>query len=46
MIGRSTFIARQIIEAHGGTLKAENRIGANDEILGARFIISLPEARP
>ena len=37
--GLGLSISRQIIEAHGGTIKAENRSG---EGTGARFIVGLP----
>ena len=40
--GLGLSISRQIIEAHSGTLIAENRLGDNDNVLGARFIITLP----
>src|SRR6185436_5824028 len=43
--GLGLSIARQIIEAHGGTIRAENRLGASGEIVGARFVVMLPEAR-
>ena len=33
---------RQIAEAHGGSLKAENMMNATGKITGARFILSLP----
>jgi two-component system, OmpR family, sensor histidine kinase ChvG len=47
--GLGLSISRQIIEAHRGTIKAENRLGPPDENgeprrLGARFIIRLPVA--
>jgi len=40
-------ISRQIIEAHGGRIRAENRIGVSDgpdgpQVLGARFVMRLP----
>jgi two-component system sensor histidine kinase ChvG len=44
--GLGLSIARQIVEAHGGRIRAENRIDAKGRILGARFIISLPASRP
>jgi two-component system sensor histidine kinase ChvG len=47
--GLGLSISRQIIEAHRGTIRAENRLGPLDEFgeperLGARFIIRLPTA--
>lgn len=41
--GLGLSISRQIVEAHGGTLTAENIAGAKPgDIRGARFVISLP----
>lgn len=49
--GLGLFISKQIVEAHGGRLLAQNRVaprqpGANpaieDRILGARFLVRLP----
>jgi two-component system sensor histidine kinase ChvG len=44
--GLGLSISRQIIEAHGGRIRAENRIGPGDhgepKVLGARFVIRLP----
>lgn len=41
--GLGLSISRQIAEAHGGTLRAENIVGARSgEAKGARFILSLP----
>jgi len=47
--GLGLSISRQIIEAHRGKIRAENRLGAPDETgekrrLGARFVIRLPVA--
>jgi two-component system, OmpR family, sensor histidine kinase ChvG len=44
--GLGLSIARQIAEAHGGTLRAENRIGADGKVEGAFFVLSLPAAFP
>ena len=41
--GLGLSIARQIVEAHGGEVHAENRLGPAGEIVGARFIVQLPE---
>ena len=40
--GLGLSISRQIAEAHGGTLKAENMTDKDGGISGARFILSLP----
>lgn len=40
-VGLGLAICRAVIEAHGGTIKAENRIEG-----GARFIFSLPRGKP
>jgi two-component system sensor histidine kinase ChvG len=40
--GLGLSIARQIAEAHGGTLRAENRLGADDAVLGGFFSLTLP----
>ena len=45
--GLGLSISRQIVEAHGGRIRAENRIGLAPEgneprVLGARFVIRLP----
>ncbi|HEV7436699.1 MAG TPA: sensor histidine kinase, partial [Pseudorhizobium sp.] len=45
--GLGLSISRQIAEAHGGTLRAENIFDAKSErLLGARFTLSLPAGEP
>jgi two-component system sensor histidine kinase ChvG len=41
--GLGLSIARQIVEAHGGRIVAENRDGAHGGVGGARFTVLLPE---
>jgi two-component system sensor histidine kinase ChvG len=41
--GLGLSIARQIVEAHGGKIHAENRTDADGHVAGARFVISLPD---
>jgi len=44
--GLGLSISRQIIEAHGGTLTAENVAGTKPgEVRGARFVVTLPADR-
>ncbi len=40
--GLGLSISRQIVEAHGGRIVAENRLDAEGRVLGARFVIRLP----
>ncbi|THV22128.1 sensor histidine kinase [Peteryoungia ipomoeae] len=40
--GLGLSISRQIAEAHGGTLRAENVAGPDGNVTGARFILTLP----
>ncbi|MBW8813648.1 MAG: sensor N-terminal transmembrane domain-containing protein [Caulobacterales bacterium] len=42
--GLGLSIARQIAEAHGGSLRAENRVGPDGAIEGALFVLTLPAA--
>jgi two-component system sensor histidine kinase ChvG len=43
--GLGLSIARQIVEAHGGDIHAENRINAAGEVTGARFVVAIPATR-
>ena len=42
--GLGLSISKQIVEAHGGTIRAENLYDANGDVRGARFVIRLPTA--
>ncbi len=42
--GLGLSISRQIIEAHGGWIRAQNRTTPSGEVLGARFTVWLPAA--
>ena len=42
--GLGLSIARQIVEAHDGRIWAENRLDAECKVVGARFVVELPEA--
>ncbi|MEO8115411.1 MAG: ATP-binding protein, partial [Phenylobacterium sp.] len=44
--GLGLSIARQIAEAHGGGLTARNRVTEDGRVVGAIFILTLPESRP
>ncbi|WP_293676044.1 stimulus-sensing domain-containing protein [uncultured Phenylobacterium sp.] len=44
--GLGLSIARQIAEAHGGSLRAENRLGPEGKVEGALFVLTLPDALP
>ncbi|CAN5266883.1 ATP-binding protein [soil metagenome] len=40
--GLGLSIVRQIVEAHGGRVHAENRLGSDGAVVGARFQVDLP----
>ena len=42
--GLGLSIVRQIVEAHGGTVRAENRTDPDGTVRGARFEVALPVA--
>jgi two-component system sensor histidine kinase ChvG len=42
--GLGLSISRQIVEAHNGSIRAENRLGPDGTVIGARFIVQLPMA--
>lgn len=42
--GLGLSICKQIVEAHGGRIRAENRPDRDGEVAGARFIVELPRA--
>ena len=42
--GLGLSISKQIVEAHGGRIVAENRTDENGRVAGARFIVTLPLA--
>ncbi len=42
--GLGLSISKQIVEAHGGTIRAENITGEDGSVAGARFIVRLPVA--
>jgi len=43
--GLGLSIARQVVEAHGGSIRAENRTDEQGNVAGARFIVTLPDGR-
>lgn len=42
--GLGLSISKQIVDAHGGAIRAENRTGPDGKVLGARFVVRLPLA--
>jgi two-component system sensor histidine kinase ChvG len=43
--GLGLSISKQVVEAHGGTIRADNRRDADGRVLGAQFVVTLPVAR-
>jgi two-component system sensor histidine kinase ChvG len=43
--GLGLSISRQIVEAHGGSIRASNRMSPAGDVAGARFTVWLPERR-
>ncbi len=43
--GLGLSISRQIVDAHGGTIRAENRRAPDGSVRGARFVVRLPVSR-
>ena len=44
--GLGLSISKQIVETHGGRIRAENLMDGSGEIAGARFVIELPSRGP
>jgi two-component system sensor histidine kinase ChvG len=40
--GLGLSISKQIVEAHRGSIRAENRLGSDGRVIGARFVVRLP----
>ena len=40
--GLGLSISKQVVDAHGGVIRAENRLDSQGEVLGARFIVTIP----